>query len=262
MSPEKADYSEIAEVYDQARTGDAPHLEWWFQKIIQVGGLRLGGRLIDLGCGTGRWAIPLAERTGCQVVGLDRSPEMLEKARAKDREGRVTWVAGDVEHLELEPSSFDCAFLCLMMHHIEDHLGTFRGVLRILRPGGVILVRQGTLEQIVDDPWHRFFPEAVTIDRRRTPFRAEIETWLREAGFMQIEAEEVRQFTYRDLADLNERMLGEVRLRVASVLRLISDAAFARGLAQLEAYVRQHPDDPWLKESLFTLFTARKRHER
>ena len=254
----KADYSEIAQVYDLVRTGDAPHLEWWFERIAAAGGLGPGTRLIDLGCGTGRWTIPLSERTGCEAIGLDRSPEMLEKARAKDADSRVTWVVGDVERLELEPASVDCAFMCLMMHHLDDHLGTFRGVLRILKPGGVVLVRQGTLEQIMDDPWHRFFPEALTIDRKRTPLRAEIETWLRTAGFKQVESEEVKQFTYRDLADLHGRMLAEVRMRVASVMRLISDEAFERGLARIEKYVAEHPDDPWLRETLFTLFSARR----
>jgi len=258
MSSGKADYSQIAGVYDQVRLSDAPHLEWWFQRIAEVAGLGPGKRLVDLGCGTGRWTIPLAERTGCEAVGLDSSPEMLEKARAKDSGRRVQWVVGDLEHLEFQPESFDCALMSLMMHHVEDHLGTFRGVLRVLRPAGLFLIRQGTLEQIMDDPWHRFFPEAVTLDRKRTPFRAEIEMWLREAGFEQLEVEEVKQETYRSVADLNERMLGEVRLRVVSVLRLISDQAFARGLERLERYLQERPDDPWLRETLFTLFVSRR----
>jgi len=257
MTQEKADYSEIAEVYDRARPGDSPHLEWWFERLAEVGRLGPGKRLLDLGCGTGRWTIPLAERTGCDAVGVDSSQEMLERARQKDRGGRVAWLLGDVERLELESESFDCALMSLMMHHLEDHLSTFRGVLRVLRPGGIFLVRQGTLDQIADDPWHRFFPEALTIDRKRTPLRAEIEWWLREAGFELIEVEEVRQLTYRDRADLG-RMLAEVRLRVPSVLRLISDEAFERGRGRLERYVEEHPDDRWLRETLFTLFSARK----
>jgi len=298
MTQEKADYSQIAEVYDQARPGDSPHLEWWFRRLAEVGRLGPGKRLLDLGCGTGRWTIPLAARTGCDAVGVDSSQKMLERARQKDRGGRVAWLLGDVERLELESESFDCALMSLMMHHLEDHLSTFRGVLRVLRPGGVFLIRQGTLEQIANDPWHRFFPEALTIDRKRTPLRAETEWWLREAGFELIEVEEVRQLTYPDRADLQiplhhgdnpdarespvatsrsalrsflhhssyrhdagnsiERMLAEVRLRVPSVLRLISDGEYERGRQRLERYVEEHSDDRWLRETLFTLFSARK----
>lgn len=48
---------------------------------------------------------------------------MLEKAREKDRSSRVAWVLGDVERLEVESESFDCALMSLMMHHLDDHIG-------------------------------------------------------------------------------------------------------------------------------------------
>lgn len=254
MSTEKADYSSISQVYDDARPSDAPHLAWWFAKIAGVGRLGPGKRLIDLGCGTGRWTIPLAERTGCEAVGVDSSKEMLTKAREKDREGRVTWLLGDVERLEVDPESFDCALMSLMMHHLEDHQAAFRRVFAALRPGGALLIRQGTLVQILRDAVHRFFPEAVAIDRRRTPFRSEVEWWLQEAGFDPVEAEEFKQTSYPS----NERFLKEMRLRVCSVLRLMPDEAFEAGLRRLTRHVRIHPEDSSLRQDLFTLFTARK----
>ncbi len=250
----RADYSEIAEVYDQARPGDSPHLEWWFKKLAEVGQLGPGRRLVDLGCGTGRWTIPLAERTDCEAVGLDNSAEMLAKAREKDRQGRVTWVVGDVERLELEPESFDCALMSLMMHHMYDHLTAFRGVYRVLRPMGVFLIRQGTLEQIVNDATHRFWPETVSIDLARTPLRGEIEGWLARAGFEEVQVELVRQTSYAS----NERLLEELRLRVCSVLRMIGNEAFAAGLRRVEDYLCENPGDVSLRQDLFTLFSARR----
>jgi SAM-dependent methyltransferase len=251
---ERADYDQIAQVYDQVRVSDGPHLEWWRRRIIEAGGLGPGKRFIDLGCGTGRWTIPLAVRSGCEAVGLDRSAAMLEKARAKDTAQCVTWVQGDVEHLDVQAGSFDCAFMCLMMHHLADHLATFRGVCRALRPGGVFLIRQGTLEDIADDPLHRFFPEALALDRRRTPLLPEIVFWLEEAGFAEVEPGRMTQTTYLTL----DRMVAEFEERVMSALHLISDEAYQRGLRRLKDYVAAHPHDPWLYQSRFTLFTARK----
>jgi ubiquinone/menaquinone biosynthesis C-methylase UbiE len=250
----KADYSQIAEVYDEARPSDSPHLMWWFERVAEAGELGPGKRLIDLGCGTGRWTIPLVERTGCEAVGIDSSRGMLQKARVKDTAGRIEWLLGDVEHPQVGPESFDCAFMSLMMHHLEDHLGTFERVRHLLRPGGIFLIRQGTLEQIMDDVFHRFFPEALAIDRKRTPFRAEIEHWLAEAGFQDVRVEKVTQTSYPDV----ERLKKEVRMRVCSVLRLIDDEAFQRGLPRFDAYVSANPDDPWVQQDLFTLFSARK----
>ncbi len=250
----KADYSEIAEVYDAARTMDRPHVEWWLKRLAEAGGLGPGKRLLDLGCGTGRWVIPLVERTGCDAVALDNSPEMLAKARAKDTTGRITWLLGDVISPPVAPGSFDCALMSLMLHHLDDPPAALRAAFTALRPGGVLLIRQGTLEQIIDDPAHRFFPEAVTISRKRTPFRAEVEMWLSEAGFRGISVEPVRQRTHHSVQD----WLLEAEPRVCSVFRLMSDEAHARGLARLREYIAAHPDDLWLVEESLTLFVARK----
>jgi len=254
MTQNKADYSQISEVYDAARTADRPHVEWWLRRLAEAGRLGAGKRLLDLGCGTGRWTIPLAERTGCEAVGVDSSPEMLAKARAKDEKRRVTWLLGDVLAPPVPPESCDCVLMSLMLHHLEEPVAAFRAAFAALRPGGALLVRQGTLEQIVDDPAHRFFPEAATIDRKRTPFRVEVETWLAEAGFEGVEAEVVRQRTHSSPQD----WLLEAEPRVCSVFRLISDEAHARGLARLRDYIAAHPDDPWLVEEPLTLFVGRK----
>lgn len=254
MTGGKADYNEIAEVYDEARRADKPHLEWWYARLAEAGGLGPEKRFIDLGCGTGRFAIPLAERTSCEAVGLDSSEEMLARAREKDVEGRVSWVLGDVEGLELEADSCDCALMSLMMHHVRDHPAAFKSVWQILRPGGVLLIRQGTLEQILNDAMHRFFPETIGVDLARTPMRSEIEQWLREAGFAEVEIELIRQKS----AQSSEQVLEEFRLRVCSALHLIGDDAFYAGLRRAEEFVAEHPEDDSLTRDLFTLFVARK----
>jgi ubiquinone/menaquinone biosynthesis C-methylase UbiE len=188
-------------------------------------------------------------------VGVDSSAEMLERAREKDRNGRVTWVEGDVEYLDMiDPESCDCALMSLMMHHVHDHLTTFQGVYRILRPGGVLLIRQGTLEQIMNDVTHRFFPETVSIDLARTPLRCQIESWLRRAGFEDMGSELVKQTSYPS----DEWLLKGLRLRVCSALRMISDEAFAAGIRRLEEYLSDHPEDDSLRQDLFTLFSARR----
>jgi len=254
MTDRKADYSEIAPVYDAARGMDRPHIAWWLTRLADRGRLGPGKRLLDLGCGTGRWTIPLVERTGCRALGVDNSAAMLVKARAKDATGRITWLLGDVLAPPVAPESFDCALMSLMLHHLDEPVAAFRAAFAALRSGGVLLIRQGTLEQIADEPAHRFFPEAITIDRKRTPFRVEVESSLEEAGFDEIETEVVRMRTHRSAED----WLLEAEPRVCSVFRLISDQAHARGLARLREYIASHPDDPWLVEESMTLFSARR----
>jgi len=254
MADKKADYGDISDVYDDARRPNAPHVAWWVAKLAAEGNLGKGKRLIELGCGTGRWTTLLAKRTGCEAVGLDRSREMLDKARAKDQDGRVTWVEGNCEDLTLETESFDCALMSLVIHHLDDHATVLANVLRLLRPGGVCLIRQATLEQIVDGPWFRFFPEIVTIDRKRVPFRCEIEHWMKSAGFNPVRVDVFKQRSY----ETNMQLLEEFQKRVTSSLRMISDGAYEAGMARLMAHLRRHTDDPTIRESLFTLFAGRK----
>jgi ubiquinone/menaquinone biosynthesis C-methylase UbiE len=222
--------------------------------LAEAGDLGPGKCLLDLGCGTGRWTFLLVEKTSCDAVGVDSSPEMLEKARAKDEKGRVIWLEGDIYKPPVAPKSFDCALMSLMLHHLEDPHVAFRAAYVSLRPGGVLLLRQGTLEQILNDPVHHFFPRSIMIDLKRTPLRREVEKWLAAAGFEHIAAEPVRMRTRNSPSELLE----EVENRVSSVLRLIPEKAFTRELAVLREYIETNPDDPWLVEESMTLFVVRR----
>lgn len=97
-------------------------------------------RLLDLGCGLGRLTRPLAERAG-DVVGLDASAEMLNRARAHGPDlANVQWVQGDGNGLSvLEDGSIDGCLSLVVFHHIPDPeitLGYVREIGRVLRPGG------------------------------------------------------------------------------------------------------------------------------
>jgi SAM-dependent methyltransferase len=72
--------------------------------------MRGGARVLDLGCGTGRLAIPLAE-AGKEVTGLDGSAAMLERARAKAGDLPIRWALGDFRDYDLG-QSFDTALSC------------------------------------------------------------------------------------------------------------------------------------------------------
>ncbi len=76
----------------------------------QLGLVELAGsepvRVLDLGCGTGRLALMLAER-GHDVVGVDPAAAMLQIARARDVDGRVRWIEGDARHVDLGDTRFD-----------------------------------------------------------------------------------------------------------------------------------------------------------
>jgi SAM-dependent methyltransferase len=94
----------------------------------------------DLGCGSGRIAATLAPYVR-SVVAVDSSPEMLDVARARLAEcDNVRLLAGRIEALPLESASLDLALVVHLLHHVEDPSAALAEVVRVLRPGGRLVV--------------------------------------------------------------------------------------------------------------------------
>lgn len=127
------------------------------------------GRVLELGCGTGRIAMPLA-RAGVDVVGIDRSSEMLDRARRRARRSthghRVTLVRGDIRHLPFPDASFGLVMApygILQSLLRERDLGrTLEAVARVLEPGGTF-----GLELVADLPAWEECDRRTTLRGRR-----------------------------------------------------------------------------------------------
>jgi SAM-dependent methyltransferase len=128
---------------------------------------QLGGPILELMCGTGRVALPLAE-AGFDVVGVDISGSMLDRARSKLAErrlsGKLELIQADVRRLSLE-RTFDLAIIAInsFMHleTAEDQLATLQALTRHLNPGGAVIV---DLFNPVGEELHAA-PGALVLDR-------------------------------------------------------------------------------------------------
>ena len=176
------------------------------------------------------------------MTGADSSKEMLEKAREKDSRGLVTWDLQDAQSLTYPDSSFDIVFMSHLLHHCDDPPGVIRQCRRVLSDRGIIIIRWGDIESIRDDVEHTFFPETLPIDEARTYTVAQLESCLEEAGFSGISTEWKLQHTYRT----SREHLESVRVKNTSVLTMIPQDAYERGVIKMESYIEKHPDDPWL----------------
>ena len=98
-------WDEYAPFYDweNARTLGRRDVPFWRNLALHA-----GGRVLELGCGTGRISLPLG-RAGVPLVGIDRSEAMLERARTRSRRGRLTrhiqLVRGDIRFLPFRNAS-------------------------------------------------------------------------------------------------------------------------------------------------------------
>lgn len=97
-------------------------------------------RVLDVACGTGEQAIMLA-KAGIEVTGIDLSPAMLGVALVKSPP-TVAYILGNAENLPFGPGSFDCVTISLALHEmaIETRMGTTAEMLRVLNPGGKLIV--------------------------------------------------------------------------------------------------------------------------
>jgi ArsR family transcriptional regulator len=99
-------------------------------------------RVADLGCGEGYLTIETS-RWASKVIAVDRSKVVLDRARelaARRKVSNVVWKKGELEKLPLDDESVDVALLSQALHHAEDPAAALAEAVRILVPGGRVLL--------------------------------------------------------------------------------------------------------------------------
>lgn len=213
-------FTALAGVYDRIME-DVEYDDWaaYILELARQRGWR-GGRLLDVGCGTGNATKPMVE-AGLEVVGLDRSESMLAVARAKIPD--ATFVNADMTDFEID-SSFSLAFSVFdALNNLLDEADFGRALARVhahLSSGGLFIFDVNTsvglrdlwdggrVEGWVDEVYYRWvhtFDEASglaqveayceTPDGAFTEVHTErpydppqLERLLKGAGFVDIEA--------------------------------------------------------------------------
>lgn len=136
----------------------------------------------DLGCGDGYLTIEAA-RWAKKVVAIDRSPEMLARAKALARRRKVSnivWKRGELERVPLADASVDIAVLSQALHHAVEPPRALAEAARVLRPGGRLLVLdlrqhdQAWVTEALGDRWLGFKD-------------ADLKRMLADAGFTRVQ---------------------------------------------------------------------------
>src|SRR6476646_6631459 len=92
--------------------------------------------VLDVACGTGAVALELVRRTGCSVVGVDQSPEMLAEARRRlGGSERVDLVEASAAELPFEDASFDGLTAAYLLRYLDDLPAGLAQLARALSPG-------------------------------------------------------------------------------------------------------------------------------
>jgi SAM-dependent methyltransferase len=189
----------------------AEHVE----SIVSLLRLETGARLLDVPCGNGRVAVPLAAH-GVRVTGVELNARLLDHARAAAAQSGadVEWRRGDMRDLPWQ-EEFDAA-LCFsgsFGYFDDDGNAAFvRSVRRALRPGGRFLIDTHVMETVVsifqERGWDRIGETLVLQERRIDHEAGRIESdWTFVHGNeVTSHPVSIRLYTYRELANL---LLGE-----------------------------------------------------
>jgi ubiquinone/menaquinone biosynthesis C-methylase UbiE len=233
------DTTAMPAVYDAGRGYSRQTLDRWLAAIeTAAGGSRPIEAILDLGCGTGRYSGALAERFGAAVIAVDPSEKMLAESRRKNAPN-VTCLQGHGEQLPLGDGSVDMVFMSMVFHHFADPRQVARECHRVLKPGGIVVLRGASTDQIDGYPYLPFFPRTEQLIRRSIRSVEAMQAPFRAAGFEPTLHEIVMSEVGASWPDYAEK----VALRADSILVQLSDEEFAAGLAALRAHAAAQPAD-------------------
>jgi SAM-dependent methyltransferase len=248
-------WDEYAPFYDweNARTLGRRDVPFWRQLAANA-----GGTVLELGCGTGRIALPLG-RAGVSLVGIDRSEAMLARARQRVRRSRlgdrVRLIRGDIRHLPFR-ALFSLAIapygILQSLLRERDLKATLAAVYDAIEPGGAF-----GLELVADLPsWEEY--------RKRISLKG----WRARAGGTQITlVETVRQDAVRKLTifdqEFTERRQGRSRTqRFSLTFRTLTVPQMARRLEktgfEITALLGDYRGGPWDPRAQVWVILARK----
>jgi demethylmenaquinone methyltransferase / 2-methoxy-6-polyprenyl-1,4-benzoquinol methylase len=119
--------------------GQDPRWRRFLVSRIEVG---RDDTVLDVATGTAAVAIELVRRTGCRVVGIDQSAEMLatgrERVEAVGLADRISFVEGSAEKLPFPDASFDALTFTYLLRYVKDPAATLAELARVVRPGGTM----------------------------------------------------------------------------------------------------------------------------
>lgn len=146
-----------ADAYDDdgiSGVHDAEQREAWLS-VLRTWTGEPSRRVLDLGCGTGTISLLLAE-LGHDVTGVDLSPRMLERARAKAREAdrSIEFRTGDAEAVAVPDNAYDVVTARHLIWTLPNPSNALREWRRVVRPGGRIVLVEGYWD--FPQPWEEY----------------------------------------------------------------------------------------------------------
>ena len=113
----KESFKRMAKIYDEYRKTDELVLRVLSNEIQELRTIKSKLSMLDIGCGTGNYSIPLAKGFDIKLTGIDFSEEMLMQAQQKLPKGK--WLLQDLKTANFKNNSFDIVLMTYVVQHIK-----------------------------------------------------------------------------------------------------------------------------------------------
>jgi ubiquinone/menaquinone biosynthesis C-methylase UbiE len=252
MPSDSVAFDRAADYYDRTR-GFPPGVEAQVAVLMaQAGDLSRSSRVLEIGVGTGRIALPTALRVGA-YYGIDLARPMLDRLREKRSGEPVYVIEGDATRLPISTGALDAVIAVHVFHLIPDWRVVLAEVTRVLRPGGVLL--HGWNDRQTQSEVQKVWAEATHEQRAADGaiHREQRETFLEEHGWRKVRDPRVHRYTFERSP---QEFVESIQQRHFSSMWRMSDEQIARGLAAVQAHIAAHYTDPTQTETVASSFTV------
>ncbi|MDX3000378.1 class I SAM-dependent methyltransferase [Kribbella solani] len=228
----------MGKVYAAGRAMPAEVVRQWTAAFAAQAPERRPLDVLDLGSGIGRFTPGLAAEFQGRVYGVEPSEQMRLVAEQVPHPG-VSYLPGSAEEIPLPEASVDVVLMFLSFHHFPDPERALREVRRVLRPGGVALMRSQFSDLMPDLFWYEYFPSAAVVDAGMFRALGEVRELARAAG-LEPEEDVVRVVAGvpRTLRESYERL----RVRAFSTFEYLPEGEIEPGFARLAEDAERDPE--------------------
>jgi len=227
----RVDYERrLYQTYRAGRSLSADTGRLWMDAIAgHAGRDRPDLTILDLGAGTGRFSVLLADAFGARVVAVEPSAKMRADAERGSAHPRIVYRDGTAGAIPAAGGEFDFALLSMIIHHVPDLDACARELHRVVKADGLVFIRNTFSGRLDGIRHYEFFPSTRAIDEARLPRVERVREAFEARGFVVQALDTLEQEIDPSLAAHYDR----IKRRALSSFELITDSEFEQGLQRM-----------------------------
>ncbi len=240
MALKSVAFDRAAGYYDQTRGFPAGEERPAAALFAKAGSLSKTSRILEVGIGTGRIALPVSEFVG-QIVGVDIARPMIKRLLEKRTTEQIYPIEADGTQLPFADGSFDAVMAVHIFHLIPNPRGVLAEMARVLKPGASLIHGwdEGETRSVPRDVWGA---DPVDQNEKLTAMPwTDRKTFPIEAGWRYMGDELKHAYHYLKAP---QGTLDEVQNRVWSHTWRMSDDQIAEAVNKIKTYLAEHFEDP------------------